>query len=79
MIRTLRLFAALSLLVPVSVQAAAPPFPTKVITISARNQSVDKIVTDLFGQAKLRVKVSSAVNAKMNGTFTDTPAAIWAQ
>ena len=79
MTRLMRLFAALTLLTPVAVQAAAPPFPTKTITISARNQSVDKIVTDLFGQARLRVKVSSAVNAKMNGTFTDTPAAIWAQ
>ena len=79
MTRLMRLFAALSLLMPAAVQAATPPFPTKTITISARNQSVDKIVTDLFGQARLRVKVSSAVNAKMNGTFTDTPAAIWAQ
>jgi type III secretion protein C len=77
--RLLRLFAALFLLMPFAVQAAAPPFPTKTITISARNQSVEKIVTNLFGQAGLRVKVSSAVTTKMNGTFTDTPAAIWAQ
>jgi type III secretion protein C len=77
--RLLRLFAALFLLMPLAVQAAAPPFPTKTITISARNQSAEKIITNLFGQAGLRVKVSSAVNTKMNGTWTDTPAAIWAQ
>ena len=75
----LRISIALLLMLPLAAQAAAPPFPNKKITISARNQSVDKVIHDLFGQADLRVKVSSAVTAKMNGTFKDTPAAIWSQ
>lgn len=79
MTRLLRLFAALILTMSGTAYAAAPPFPTKTITISARNQSADKIVANLFGQAGLRVKVSSAVNAKMNGTWTNTPAAIWSE
>jgi type III secretion protein C len=64
---------------PILARAAAPPFPVKTITITARNQSVTNVVTDLFGQAGLRVKVSSAVNANMNGTFTASPAEIWSQ
>ncbi len=84
MTRFMRLCCALSILIPatimpVAVMAAAPPFPAKIVTITARNQSVANVVSDLFGQAGLRVKVSSAVNAKLNGTFTAPPAEIWAQ
>jgi type III secretion protein C len=78
--RLVRLFFCTVLIfAPVAVMAAAPPFPAKTITITARSQSVANVVNDLFGQAGLRVKVSSAVNAKMNGTFTATPAEIWMQ
>ncbi len=75
----LRLLAALMVMMPVAVHAALPPFPAKTVTITARNQSVSNVINDLFGQAGLRVKVSSAVNGKMNGTFTATPAEIWNQ
>jgi type III secretion protein C len=78
--RLLRLFfCAVLIFAPAAAMAAAPPFPAKTVTITARNQSVSNVVNDLFGQAGLRVKVSSAVNAKMNGTFTATPAEIWSQ
>jgi type III secretion protein C len=78
--RLVRLFlSALLIFAPVAAIAAAPPFPAKTVTITARNQSVSKVINDLFGQAGLNVKVSSAVNAKMNGTFTATPAEIWLQ
>ena len=79
MTRLLRLFCALLLFIPVVIHAALPPFPAKTLTITARNQSVSNVINDLFGQAGLRVKVSSAVNGKMNGTFTATPAEIWSQ
>lgn len=79
MTRLTRFFAALLLIVPAAALAAAPPFPNKTVTITARNQSVEKVVKDIFGQAGLRVKVSSAVNGKMNGTFTATPTVIWSQ
>jgi type III secretion protein C len=72
-------FCAVLIFVPADAMAAAPPFPAKTVTITARNQSVSKVINDLFGQAGLNVKVSSAVNAKMNGTFTATPAEIWSQ
>jgi type III secretion protein C len=78
--RLVRLFFCTVLIfAPAAAMAAAPPFPAKTVTITARNQSVSNVVNDLFGQAGLRVKVSSAVNAKMNGTFTATPAEIWSQ
>ena len=79
MIRLLRLAVATFLMLPAMAAAAPPPFPTKTVTITARNQSVSNVINDLFGQAGLRVKVSSAVNGKMNGTFTATPAEIWNQ
>jgi type III secretion protein C len=77
--RLLRLIAALLFVFPWAAHAAAPPFSNKTVTITARNQSLEKVVKDLFGQADVRVKVSSAVNGKMNGTFTATPAVIWSQ
>lgn len=80
MTRLVRLFfSAILIFAPIAVIAAVPPFPAKTVTITARNQSVSNVVNDLFGQAGLRVKVSSAVNAKMNGTFTASPAEIWSQ
>lgn len=62
-----------------SALASPPPFPNKTITITARNQRVDAVITDVFGQAGLPVKVSTAVTGKLNGTFVGTPAVIWAQ
>jgi type III secretion protein C len=59
--------------------AAAPPFPVKTVTIAARFQAVSAVVTDLFGQSGLSVKVSSAVTGKLNGTFVGNPAQIWTQ
>lgn len=80
MIRLFHTLSALALFfAPVAVIAATPPFPAKTVTITARNQSVANVVSDLFGQSGLRVKISSAVNAKMNGTFTAMPAEIWSQ
>ena len=70
--------AALQLaLTPAS--AAAPPFSKATVKISARNQRVDAVIADLFGQAGLRVKTSSAVSGKLNGTFVGAPSQIWSQ
>jgi type III secretion protein C len=77
--RFMRILTALCLVMPVVAHAAPPPFPAKTVTITARNQSVSNVISDLFGQAGLRSKVSTAVNGKMNGTFTATPAEIWNQ
>ncbi len=68
-----------ALALPTAAQAAAPPFPDKTVTITARGQTVDAVLTDLFGQAGLAVKISSSASAKMHGTFTGTPRAIWTQ
>lgn len=61
------------------VLADTPPFPEKTVTLTARNQRVDAAIADLFGQAGLRVKTSSAINGKINGVFVGTPRTIWAQ
>ncbi len=79
MTRLLRLLILFLLAAPGVGSAAAPVFPAKTVTITARNQAVANVISDLFGQAGLRVKVSSAVGGKMNGTFTASPGDIWAQ
>ncbi len=82
MIRSLLRVAAWisTIAIPVAlVHAAPPPFPAKTVTIVARNQAVGAFVTDLFGQAGLGVKISSAVTGKLNGTFVGTPGQIWTQ
>ena len=81
MIRSSRrlLILACALAVPMSAAADAPPFPSKAITLTARDQRVDAAVVDLFGQAGLSVKVSSAVTGKVNGVFSGSPKKIWAQ
>ncbi|HVJ01236.1 MAG TPA: type III secretion system outer membrane ring subunit SctC [Sphingomonas sp.] len=70
---------ACAALATASASAEAPPFPEKTITLTARNQRVDAAVTDLFGQAGLKVKVSSAVSGKINGVFVGSPRKIWDQ
>jgi type III secretion protein C len=57
--------------------AGAPPFPAKQIEIVGRGQSVDMFLIDLFGQAGLKVKVSTAVSDKIQGTFRGSPAELW--
>lgn len=59
--------------------AEAPPFANKPITLTARDQRVDAAIVDLFTQAGLQVKVSSAITGKMNGVFSGTPKKIWSQ
>ncbi len=58
--------------------AAQPPFPNKVISINARGQKISDVITDVFSQAGLRVKVSSAVAGQAQGMFVGTPQEIWA-
>jgi type III secretion protein C len=70
---------ACAALATASASAEAPPLPDKTITLTARNQRVDAAVTDLFGQAGLKVKVSSAVTGKINGVFVGSPKKIWDQ
>jgi type III secretion protein C len=80
MIRSLRccMILACAAMVPAA-HADAPPFPEKTITLTARNQRVDAAIVDLFGQAGLRVKVSSTVTGKINGVFVGNPRKIWDQ
>lgn len=70
---------ACAVLVAHPAAADAPPFPSKQITLTARNQRIDAAIVDLFGQAGLRVKISSAVTGKVNGVFVGSPGAIWSQ
>ncbi len=67
--------ACLAMAYPVA--AAQPPFPSKVISINARGQKISDVITDVFSQAGLRVKVSSAVAGQAQGMFVGTPQEIW--
>ncbi|PVX28364.1 type III secretion system outer membrane ring subunit SctC [Sphingomonas pokkalii] len=81
MIRPPRFLMALACaaLLPLVASAETPPMGTKKITLTARNQRVDAAVADLFGQAGVKVKVSSAVTGKVNGVFVGTPRQVWTQ
>lgn len=80
MIRTITSGAAMALLlVPPAALAAPVPFGSRTISIAARGQPVREFLVDLFSQAGLRAKVSTAVNGKINGVFTGTPTELWQQ
>lgn len=57
--------------------AADPPFGSKTVSISARGQDVRDFVTDLFGEAGLKAKVSTKVKGQVQGVFRGPPAEIW--
>ncbi|MBN9787012.1 hypothetical protein DMP17_00160 [Pseudonocardia sp. TMWB2A] len=59
------------------VAAGQPQFPNKVISINARGQKVSDIVTDIFSQSGLKVKVSSAVTGQAQGMLVGSPEKIW--
>ena len=59
------------------VQAAAVPFTDQSVSISARGQSVRDFVTDLFTEAGLTAKVSTAATGKVQGVFRGSPKKIW--
>ena len=59
------------------VAAGQPQFPNKVISINARGQKVSDVVTDVFSQSGLKVKVSSAVTGQAQGVLVGSPAKIW--
>lgn len=71
-------FATLAL---VTAPAAAnePPFATKSVELIGRGQKLDMFLKDLFGQAGLKVKVSSAVSGNIQGRFVGNPREIWTQ
>jgi type III secretion protein C len=71
--------AALTLpLAPVA-QAAMPSFPQAEIAIAARDQNVATFLADFFGKTNQKVKISSSVTGKINGSWRGNPAQIWQQ
>jgi type III secretion protein C len=60
-------------------QAALPPFPQSDIAIAARDQNVATFLEDFFGKTNQRVKISSSVTGKINGSWRGNPAQIWQQ
>lgn len=77
--RCAALIAALSLVAPPAVLAADPPFPTRPVSLTPRNQEVAAFVREFFGAAGLSVSVDSRVKGKINGRFSGRPAEVWAQ
>lgn len=74
---TLLLSTLLCIGVAQPVAAGQPQFPNKVISINARGQKVSDVVTDIFSQSGLKVKVSSAVTGQAQGMLVGSPAKIW--
>ncbi len=60
-------------------QASGIPFPARKVEIKARGEKVSEFLRNLFGQAGLSVKVSSAVTGNIQGNFIESPGKIWEQ
>jgi type III secretion protein C len=60
-------------------RAAMPSFAQAEIAIAARDQNVAIFLSDFFGKANLRAKVSSSVTGKINGSWRGSPGQIWQQ
>jgi type III secretion protein C len=71
--------AALALVAPPAAFAADPPFPTRSVSLTPRNQEIAAFVREFFGSAGLSVSVDARVKGKINGRFSGRPAEVWAQ
>jgi type III secretion protein C len=71
--------AAAMLFAAAPAPAASPPFATKNVELIGRGQKLDAFLKDLYGQAGLKVRVSSAVTGNIQGRFVGTPEEIWRQ
>ena len=77
--RSIAAAAALSLVAPPAVLAADPPFPTRPVSLTPRNQEIAAFVREFFGAAGLSVSVDARVKGKINGRFSGRPVEVWAQ
>lgn len=68
---------ALLLVTPPAI-AAEPPFPTRSVSLSPRNQDIAAFVREFYGSAGLNVVVDARVSGKINGRFSGPPAQVWA-
>ncbi|WP_423605053.1 type III secretion system outer membrane ring subunit SctC [Sphingomonas sp. MS122] len=64
---------------PPAVFAADPPFSTRSVSLTPRNQEVAAFVREFFGAVGLSVSVDARVKGKINGRFSGRPADVWAQ
>ncbi|MCW4460980.1 type III secretion system outer membrane ring subunit SctC [Sphingomonas sp. BT-65] len=64
---------------PPAVLAADPPFPTRSVSLTPRNQEIAAFVREFFGAAGLSVSVDARVKGKINGRFSGRPADVWTQ
>ncbi len=71
--------AAAIMTVTVPASGSEPPFPNKLIKIAAQGQPVADTIRDIFGQAGIQVKVSTAVKGSAAGKWVGTPKEIWTQ
>lgn len=77
--RCTAVIAALALVAPQAAFAADPPFPTRSVSLTPRNQEIAAFVREFFGAARLSVSVDARVKGKINGRFSGRPAEVWAQ
>ena len=59
--------------------ARAIPFSAKPVSINARGQKIDDFLADLFAQAGLKVKVSTAATGQVQGVFVGRANDVWNQ
>lgn len=80
-LRNAGIIAIIAAVTTVSAPASAsePPFPNKLIKIAAQGQPVADTIRDIFGQAGIQVKVSTAVKGNAAGKWVGTPKEIWTQ
>ncbi|PCD03207.1 EscC/YscC/HrcC family type III secretion system outer membrane ring protein [Sphingomonas spermidinifaciens] len=71
--------AALMVVAPQPGVAADPPFRTRPVTLTPRNQDVGAFVREFFSAAGLTVNVDARVTGKINGRFSGAPAQVWNQ
>ncbi|MGF7146941.1 type III secretion protein C [Sphingomonas zeicaulis] len=69
--------AALLLATPPAI-AADPPFPTRAVSLTPRNQDIAAFVREFYGATGLNVVVDARVTGKINGRFAGPPAQVWA-
>jgi type III secretion protein C len=72
--------AAACLLLTPAAQASEPPLSSKKVRISVpTGRPVAEVLTELFGQAGLRVKVAPSVTGNIAGSFSESANKLWDQ
>ncbi|WP_404334968.1 type III secretion system outer membrane ring subunit SctC [Sphingomonas sp. MMS12-HWE2-04] len=67
------------LMMAAPVTAKLPPFGSKPVSLTARNQDIASFLSSFFSASGLTVVVGDGVTGKVNGRFAGPPAEVWAK